>query len=254
MAEKRIKTNTEILANGKLEGLNYKSENVVALITNKAFKSDLQSYLKTEQDGKKAAWKLVRLLGKMSGEIKQDFGSDYAFADFMGMSQSVVNKKKRLAEYAIELENQGYTDSNAYEFLPLIKKLEALETHEKKLEAFREILKMFSPDMTQKELRETVKNIEIEIDDNKTAKIEQKEAETENEDTAEKEELQKQENVETDNALLPLELNEMYEITIPAVENVEGTDYATYYTYQVSGEVFKVLAQAIEDIIGKDVE
>ena len=248
MAEKRIKTNTEVLANGKLEGLNYKSENVVALITNKAFKSDLQSYLKTEQDGKKAAWKLVRLLGKMSGEIKQDFGSDYAFADFMGMSQSVVNKKKRLAEYAIELENQGYTDSNAYEFLPLIKKLEALETHEKKLEAFKEILKMFSPDMTQKELREAVKNIEIEIDDNKTTKIEQKEADTENE------ELQEQENVETDNALLPLELNEMYEITIPAVENVDDTDYATYYTYQVSGEVFKVLAQAIEDIIGKDVE
>lgn len=257
MSNKRVKTNTEILANGKLEGLTYKSENVVNLITNKAFKSDLTAYIKAEADGEKVAWKLVRLIGKMSGEIKQDFGSDYAFAEFMGMSQSVVNKRKHLAEFAIELEKEGYTDSKAYEILPLIKKLQVLDSHEKRLEAFRQILQLLSPTMTQKELREAVKNIEIEIKDENPPKIEKKEVKENEEETGEATENteaeKSAENENTEEAGIDFELDEMIEVDLPVWLDSETRTY-TVNTYTVSGEVLIQLLNAIQDVIGKDVE
>lgn len=259
MANKRVKTNTEILANGKLEGLTYKSENVLDLIKNKALQSDLKAYLKAETDSEKSAWKMVRLLGKMSGEIKQDFGSDYAFADFMGMSQTVVNKRKRLAEFAIELEKLGYTDTKAFELLPLINKMKNIDSHERKLEIFRQVLEMLSPDMTQKELREAVKHIDIEIDDNQQVMIEQKASESnENEEAGETGESdEKEEAGETGESVVTIgtefDLEDMIEIDLPVWLDSELQAY-TITTYSVSGEVLKELLNAIEDVIGKDVK
>lgn len=257
MANKRVKTNTEIVVNGKLEGLTYTSENVVDLINNKALQSDLKAYLKTESDGQKAAWKLVRLLGKMAGEIKQDFGSDYAFADFMGMSQSVVNKRKRLAEFAIELEKCGYTDSKAYELLPLIKKLEKIEIHEKRLDAFRQILEMLSPDMTQKELREAIKNIDIEVEADKLIAIENKNPdgdEGENEIIEDsKESNSNDKDTDSDETIYSCENGQLINVTIPELVdlNSEGVLSFKYAEYSISYDILGKILDAIEEIFAE---
>lgn len=254
MAKKKVETNTEILTNGKLEGLNYKSENVVDLLNNKALQSDLRAYIKTETDGEKAAWKLVRLLGKMAGEIKQDFGSDYAFAEFMGMSQSVVNKRKRLAEFAIELEKAGYTDTKGFELLPLIKKLEKLDSHERKLEVFRQILDFLSPQMTQKELREAVKQIDVEVDNESPVKIEQKELDTnDREESAKDDNEESVNNTEDENEVYSCEDGQMIDITLPVWVNSPNGDnlYFKLVDYQVSSEIMKNIIYAIEDIFAE---
>lgn len=144
-----------IVVNGALLDKTYRDADAVAAIKDAKLRGYVNTYIKEEDKGVKAAWNMVRLIGKMKDVIKKDFGSDAEFAAFMGMTQSAVNKRKRIAEYADKLEAAGYSVTNAFELLPVIGKMDKPT----RIESFIDSLD--GADATQTELREVVKTVKV---------------------------------------------------------------------------------------------
>lgn len=93
-------------------------------------------------------WKAVKVLAVMFDEEQwtDDFKSERAFAKYLGMPQSTVNKSRRAAQIADECIANGVSVSKAYELLTL-----PTESAECLLECAGE--------MTQKDLRKAVKSM-----------------------------------------------------------------------------------------------
>lgn len=155
MAKNNTTKKQEIVLNGALLDKTYHDAEAVNAIKDSRLKGFVKSYITEEGKGQKAAWKMVRLIGQMTDVIKKDFGSDAEFAAFMGMTQSAVNKRKRIAKYADKLEAAGYTVTNAFELLPAIGKIGTVEHAENFIDS------VDAAEATQAELREVVKSVEI---------------------------------------------------------------------------------------------
>lgn len=110
----------EVVVNINLEGLTYK-EVTPDMFNNKKLGKMVENFSKCEGRVSEEQWKAARYMGEMASVdmIKSDFGSDQAFADFMNMSRSDVNKLKRVSKLEDVAKNHGLTVSKAYELLPL---------------------------------------------------------------------------------------------------------------------------------------
>ena len=110
----------EVVVNINLEGLTYK-EVTPDMFNNKKLGKMVENFSKCEGRVSEEQWKAARCMGEMAtvDMIKNDFGSDQAFADFMNMSRSDVNKLKRVSKLEDVAKNHGLTVSKAYELLPL---------------------------------------------------------------------------------------------------------------------------------------
>ena len=110
----------EVVVNINLEGLTYK-EVTPDMFNNKKLGKMVENFSKCEGRVSEEQWKAARYMGEMASVdmIKNDFGSDQAFADFMNMSRSDVNKLKRVSKLEDVAKNHGLTVSKAYELLPL---------------------------------------------------------------------------------------------------------------------------------------
>ena len=110
----------EVVVNINLEGLTYK-EVTPDMFNNKKLGKMVENFSKCEGRISEEQWKAARYMGEMASVdmIKSDFGSDQAFADFMDMSRSDVNKLKRVSKLEDVAKNHGLTVSKAYELLPL---------------------------------------------------------------------------------------------------------------------------------------
>lgn len=245
----------DIIYNIDLEGKTY-HDDIIELIKNNHLKSQMKQYIKAENRGRKAAWEMVRLIASMSEYIKEDFGSDYKFAEFMECSQATINKRKRLGQYAYELEQCGYTDTQGYEFLPLLSKAEEIikantETPEDADNMRGLLVKDLNleipPSCTQKQIRNALKAYTAYFDkESETAKIVMKQdvledtkPETSETDTQGRS-LEDYDDTET-------EETSYIEYTLPWIKDGGLVDE----TVQVSDDVAMELAKAIMEIINK---
>lgn len=251
-------TGTEIILNAALAGTTYHDEVAVDSIKNKTLKSNVKSYLQSERRGKKAAWEMVRLLASMSEHIKEDFGSDYAFAEFMECSQSIINKRKRLGLYAVELEKAGYSDSQAMEFLPLLSTAERkmVDVYSDDIESL-EVNRGYIVDdlsnnipvtLSQKEIRKVVKQLTAYISEERVEIgyfIEAKD--NANEEIAMENTIGEGENLESYDDTEPDNQESYIQYTLPWLRDGGLVDE----TLQVSEEIALELAKAIMEIINK---
>lgn len=152
MSKKEI--NNDVVLNGALVDTNYKDDMAVGSIKDAKLRSAIIKYKKEEIKQNVSEWTKCRLIVEMTKNLKKDFGSDQAFADFMQSTRSMINKQRRIGEYADFLEERGYTVSKAFELLPLINKLNPKLIHS-------ELNKIKGSDCTVSELREIVKHTEI---------------------------------------------------------------------------------------------
>ena len=106
--------------------------------------------------------------------IKSDFGSDQAFADFMNMSRSDVNKLKRVSKLEDVAKNHGLTVSKAYELLPL-QSVDDLSIAQFLID------NNINEKTTQKELRELVKTVRNAIESKEEPETEDVDTDTEEE-------------------------------------------------------------------------
>lgn len=169
----------EVVVNINLEGLTYK-EVTPDMFNNKKLGKMVENFSKCEGRISEEQWKAARYMGEMASVdmIKSDFGSDQAFADFMDMSRSDVNKLKRVSKLEDVAKNHGLTVSKAYELLPL-QNVDDLSVAQFLLD------NNVNEKTTQKELRELVKTARNAIE----AK-EESEPETEDIDTDTEEEVE----------------------------------------------------------------
>ena len=167
----------EVVVNINLEGLTYK-EVTPDMFNNKKLGKMVENFSKCEGRVSEEQWKAARYMGEMASVdmIKSDFGSDQAFADFMNMSRSDVNKLKRVSKLEDVAKNHGLTVSKAYELLPL-QNVDDLSVAQFLLD------NNVNEKTTQKELRELVKTARNAIE----AK-EESESETEDVDVDTEEE------------------------------------------------------------------
>ena len=164
----------EVVVNINLEGLTYK-EVTPDMFNNKKLGKMVENFSKCEGRISEEQWKAARYMGEMASVdmIKSDFGSDQAFADFMDMSRSDVNKLKRVSKLEDVAKNHGLTVSKAYELLPL-QNVDDLSVAQFLLD------NNVNEKTTQKELRELVKTARNAIEVK-----EESEPETEGIDTEE---------------------------------------------------------------------
>ena len=164
----------EVIVNVNLEGLTYK-EVTPDMFNNKKLGKMVENFSKCEGRVSEEQWKAARYMGEMASVdmIKSDFGSDQAFADFMNMSRSDVNKLKRVSKLEDVAKNHGLTVSKAYELLPL-QSIDDLSIAQFLID------NDINEKTTQKELRELVKNARNAIEVK-----EESEPETEEDDTEE---------------------------------------------------------------------
>ena len=162
----------EVVVNINLEGLTYK-EVTPDMFNNKKLGKMVENFSKCEGRISEEQWKAARYMGEMAtvDMIKSDFGSDQAFADFMDMSRSDVNKLKRVSKLEDVAKNHGLTVSKAYELLPL-QNVDDLSVAQFLLD------NNVNEKTTQKELRELVKTARNAIEVK-----EESEPETEDVDT-----------------------------------------------------------------------
>lgn len=169
---KNAKKETKLVCteNKALFNKTYRDKGITTLINNKSLAKYVEWFASAEKTVKGNQWKAIRYMGKMAtvDMIKDDFGSDAKFAEFMGMSQSSVNKMKRLAKIADRCEKLGMSVSNAYELLPLGAKLEEFLNMEADSGSMADIVSLLS----QKDLRGFVKEYLDSFKDDK--KIEDK--------------------------------------------------------------------------------
>lgn len=169
----------EVIVNVNLEGLTYK-EVTPDMFNNKKLGKMVENFSKCEGRISEEQWKAARYMGEMASVdmIKNDFGSDQAFADFMNMSRSDVNKLKRVSKLEDVAKNHGLTVSKAYELLPL-QSIDDLSIAQFLID------NDINEKTTQKELRELVK-----ANRNAIESKEESEPETEDVDTDTEEETE----------------------------------------------------------------
>lgn len=172
----------EVVVNINLEGLTYK-EVTPDMFNNKKLGKMVENFSKCEGRVSEEQWKAARYMGEMASVdmIKSDFGSDQAFADFMNMSRSDVNKLKRVSKLEDVAKNHGLTVSKAYELLPL-QSVDDLSIAQFLID------NDINEKTTQKELRELVKNARNAIEDKEESEPETEE-ETETSDISGKDTL-----------------------------------------------------------------
>lgn len=148
----------EVVVNINLEGLTYK-EVTPDMFNNKKLGKMVENFSKCEGRISEEQWEAARYMGEMASVdmIKSDFGSDQAFADFMDMSRSDVNKLKRVSKLEDVAKNHGLTVSKAYELLPL-QNVDDLSVAQFLLD------NNVNEKTTQKELRELVKTVRNAIE------------------------------------------------------------------------------------------
>lgn len=148
----------EVIVNVNLEGLTYK-EVTPDMFNNKKLGKMVENFSKCEGRVSEEQWKAARYMGEMASVdmIKSDFGSDQAFADFMNMSRSDVNKLKRVSKLEDVAKNRGLTVSKAYELLPL-QSVDDLSIAQFLID------NNINEKTTQKELRELVKTVRNAIE------------------------------------------------------------------------------------------
>ena len=148
----------EVIVNVNLEGLTYK-EVTPDMFNNKKLGKMVENFSKCEGRVSEEQWKAARYMGEMASVdmIKSDFGSDQAFADFMNMSRSDVNKLKRVSKLEDVAKTHGLTVSKAYELLPL-QSVDDLSIAQFLID------NNINEKTTQKELRELVKTVRNAIE------------------------------------------------------------------------------------------
>lgn len=248
-----------VVMNAALENKTLHDDEAVEAIKNKNLKANIKSYLKAENQGRKAGWAMVRLLASMSEYIKEDFGSDYKFAEFMEMSQATINKRKRLGAYAVDLENNGYTDSQAMEMLPLLSKAEDIirnnsddieEAEHFRTQVINDIATFIPNSLSQKEIRKECKNLiafwNVDQEQPMIGLDNDLEEEIDTDTTLETTEIH--DSLENYSDEEEKEKEEIYiEYTFPWIKDGGLVDE----TFQVSEEIAIEIAKAIMQIISK---
>lgn len=165
----------EVIVNVNLEGLTYK-EVTPDMFNNKKLGKMVENFSKCEGRVSEEQWKAARYMGEMASVdmIKSDFGSDQAFADFMNMSRSDVNKLKRVSKLEDVAKNHGLTVSKAYELLPL-QSVDDLSIAQFLID------NNINEKTTQKELRELVKTVRNAIESKEESEPETEDIDTEEE-------------------------------------------------------------------------
>lgn len=165
----------EVVVNINLEGLTYK-EVTPDMFNNKKLGKMVENFSKCEGRVSEEQWKAARYMGEMASVdmIKNDFGSDQAFADFMNMSRSDVNKLKRVSKLEDVAKNHGLTVSKAYELLPL-QSVDDLSIAQFLID------NDINEKTTQKELRELVKATRNAIESKEESEPETEDVDTEEE-------------------------------------------------------------------------
>ena len=165
----------EVVVNINLEGLTYK-EVTPDMFNNKKLGKMVENFSKCEGRVSEEQWKAARYMGEMASVdmIKSDFGSDQAFADFMNMSRSDVNKLKRVSKLEDVAKNHGLTVSKAYELLPL-QSVDDLSIAQFLID------NNINEKTTQKELRELVKTVRNAIESKEESEPETEDIDTEEE-------------------------------------------------------------------------
>ena len=173
----------EVIVNVNLEGLTYK-EVTPDMFNNKKLGKMVENFSKCEGRVSEEQWKAARYMGEMASVdmIKSDFGSDQAFADFMNMSRSDVNKLKRVSKLEDVAKNHGLTVSKAYELLPL-QSVDDLSIAQFLID------NDINEKTTQKELRELVKATRNAIESKEESEPETEDVDTETSDISGKDTL-----------------------------------------------------------------
>ena len=168
----------EVIVNVNLEGLTYK-EVTPDMFNNKKLGKMVENFSKCEGRVSEEQWKAARYMGEMASVdmIKSDFGSDQAFADFMNMSRSDVNKLKRVSKLEDVAKNHGLTVSKAYELLPL-QSVDDLSIAQFLID------NNINEKTTQKELRELVKTVRNAIESKEESELETEDVDTDTEETS----------------------------------------------------------------------
>lgn len=239
--------------NSALEGKTYHDTECIEDIKNPTLKSKLKSYIKEENKGKKAAWEMVRLIASMSEVIKEDFGSDYKFAEFMECSQATINKRKRLGNYAVDLQAEGYSDTQAMEMLPLLSKAEeiinnnfddSIAQEEGRTKLVQEIALNIPNTLSQKDIRKEVKNLTAfwDIDEGYARIMEKTDIDSLNNEETSSQSLEELDDTET-----PTNEETYITYTVPWLESGALVDAQI----EVSEEVAKQIAKSIMDIMNE---
>lgn len=168
----------EVVVNINLEGMTYK-EVTPDMFNNKKLGKMVENFSKCEGRISEEQWKAARYMGEMASVdmIKSDFGSDQAFADFMDMSRSDVNKLKRVSKLEDVAKNHGLTVSKAYELLPL-QSVDDLSIAQFLID------NDINEKTTQKELRELVKTVKNAIESKEEPELETEDVDTDTEEEA----------------------------------------------------------------------
>lgn len=169
----------EVIVNVNLEGLTYK-EVTPDMFNNKKLGKMVENFSKCEGRVSEEQWKAARYMGEMASVdmIKSDFGSDQAFADFMNMSRSDVNKLKRVSKLEDVAKNHGLTVSKAYELLPL-QSVDDLSIAQFLID------NNINEKTTQKELRELVKTVRNAIESKEESEPETEDVDADTEEETE---------------------------------------------------------------------
>ena len=169
----------EVIVNVNLEGLTYK-EVTPDMFNNKKLGKMVENFSKCEGRVSEEEWKAARYMGEMASVdmIKSDFGSDQAFADFMNMSRSDVNKLKRVSKLEDVAKTHGLTVSKAYELLPL-QSVDDLSIAQFLID------NNINEKTTQKELRELVKTVRNAIESKEESEPETEDVDTDTEEETE---------------------------------------------------------------------
>lgn len=136
-----------VVNNAALEGKTFRDTETHAAIKDPTLRKNVKAFAQCETKAFAEMWKAARLLGEMTAHIKKDFGSDKAFAEYMGMTRINVNKTKRVAKFADECEAAGISVTKAFELLSLGSD-----------EVIRANIIPALADKSQKEIREAVKD------------------------------------------------------------------------------------------------
>lgn len=135
-----------VVNNAALEGKTFRDVETHAAIKDATLRKNVKAFAQCENKVFSEAWKAARLLGDMTAHIKKDFGSDRAFAEYMGMTRATVNMTKRVAKFADECEAAGISVSKAFELLTIGND-----------DVIRANIVPALADKSQKEIREAVK-------------------------------------------------------------------------------------------------
>lgn len=173
--KKNANVANEVILNAALVDKTYKDADAMNAIKNADLRKHIEEYASAETSAQSSVWSMVKAIGQAAYCIKSDFGSDKSFADFMGLTQSAVNKQKRLSKYADECIARGLTASNAMELLPILGMIESRVHLDDRKATIDTVLDMVNARMTQKEIRAIVKNLFIDRDTQALVILDEKE-------------------------------------------------------------------------------